>query len=67
MNKIWVNKAKSFSAAERFDEDYYLNMSCSKRLEIMQYLREICIKIKKGKKHEGGKGLRRSIKVIQQV
>lgn len=67
MNKIWINKTKSFSAAEKYDEDYYLNMTGSERLETMQYLREIYFKIKKAKRNEGRKGLRRSVKVIKQT
>ena len=67
MNKIWINKTKSFSAAEKYDEDYYLNMTGSERLETMQYLREIYFKIKKAKRNESRKGLRRSVKVIKQT
>ncbi len=67
MDKIWVNKAKSFKDAEKFDEEYYLNMTGSKRLEIIQYLRETYFKLKRGKKNENRKGLRRSVKIIQQV
>ena len=66
MDRIWVNRAKSFKDAEKFDEDYYLNMTGSERLEIIQYLRETYFKIKRGKKNENRKGLRRSVKVIQQ-
>ncbi|MFH1593374.1 MAG: hypothetical protein ABID09_01590 [Candidatus Omnitrophota bacterium] len=64
MKKIWVNKAKSFKEAERFDNSYYLSMSRTERLETMQFLREIYYKIK-GLKNEGRKGLRRVIKIIQ--
>ena len=67
MNKIWINKTKSFSAAEKYDEDYYLNMTGSERLETMQYLREIYFKIKKAKRNESRKGLRISVKVIKQT
>ena len=67
MSKIWINKTKSFSAAEKYDEDYYLNMTGSERLETMQYLREIYFKIKKAKRNESRKGLRRSVKVIKQT
>ena len=65
MKKIWVNKTNSFKNAEKFDYDYYLNMTTSKRLETMQLLREIYPKIKKGYKSENREGLRRVIKVIQ--
>lgn len=66
-NKIWVNKASSFRSGERFDEEYYLSMNRSERLEIMQFLRERYFKIKKGRKGEGRKRLRRSIRVVQQT
>lgn len=66
MKKIWVKKADSFKAAEKFDKDYYLGMSRSKRLETVQFLREMNFKIKRDFADEGGKGLRRTIKIIQQ-
>jgi hypothetical protein len=62
-NKIWVNKANSFRSGERFDEEYYLSMSRSERLEIVQYLREMVFKIKKEGKGESRKRLRRSFEV----
>ncbi len=65
MRKIWINKAKSFKAAEEFDLNYYLSMDVSGRLETMQLLRELYFKIKKGAKFESRKGLRRILKVIQ--
>lgn len=67
MKKIWVNKAGSFRSAERFDEEYYLGLSRSERLEIIQHLREIYFKIKKEGKGESRKGLRRLIKIVQQI
>ena len=65
MKKIWVNKTDSFKDAERFDRDYYFNMSTSARLEIMQLLREEYFKLKKGYIDESGKRLRRVIRIIQ--
>ncbi len=65
MRKIWINKALSFKEALNFDEDYYLAMSATQRLETMQFLREVYHKIKGGLKYEGRKRLRRVIKVIQ--
>jgi len=64
MKKIWVNKASSFKAAERFDDDYYLAMPSSKRLETVQILREMYFKMKRFK-NAGRKRLRRIIKIIQ--
>jgi len=65
MKKIWVNKVDTFEAAKRFDEYYYLSMSRTKRLETMQFLREIYFKINNGKKNESRKRLRRVVKIIQ--
>ena len=65
MKKIWVNKVSSFTDAEKFDDDYYLAMSSSERLDTVQFLREMHSKLKKGLRNESRKGLRRVIKVIQ--
>ena len=65
MKKFWVNKASSFKQAERFDKYYYQSMSTKERLETVQFLREN-FKIKKGRKDEGRKGLRRVVRIIQQ-
>jgi len=65
MKKIWVNRADTFEAAQRFDESYYLSMSRMERLETMQFLREIYYKIKNGEEDEGRKRLRSVAKVIQ--
>ena len=65
MKKIWVNKPNSFKTAEQFDIDYYLAMSRSKRLETVQFLREIYFKFKKGLKNENRERLRRADKVVQ--
>jgi hypothetical protein len=66
MRPIWVYKTDSFKAAKKFDENYYLTMSKTERLEVLQFLREICPKIKKGlKDYENREGLRRVIKIIQ--
>lgn len=66
MKKIWVNKANSFKAAERFDNDYYLKMTSSERLETVQFLREEYFKIKKGLRNEDRKRLRRVFRIIEQ-
>ena len=66
MKKVWVNKAYSFEDAERFDINYYLNMTGEERLDIMQFLRESYYKINKSLKNESRKGLRRVIKIIKQ-
>ena len=65
MAKIWVHKTDTFEAAKRFDQDYYLLMSTSMRLDTVQFLREAYDKMKKGGENESGKGLRRVVTVIQ--
>lgn len=61
MKKIWVNKTDKFNKAEEFDKRYYLSLPSEKRLETVQFLREIYHNIK----NENRKRLRRVIKVIQ--
>ncbi len=65
IKRIWINKTNSFKEAEKFDRNYYLNMTASKRLETMQILREIYFKINGGQRNESRKRLRRVIKIIQ--
>ena len=65
--KIWVNKAQSFSEAKKFDDSYYLSLSSSERLETVQFLRVEYRKFKKGGSYESGKRLRRVLKVIKQA
>lgn len=65
--KIWVHKTTSFAAAARFDRSYYSRMKRSERLETVQLLREIYFKLHPELKNESRKGLRRAIRVIQQV
>lgn len=65
MSRIWLNRAGSFSEAERFDRDYYSSMGAQGRLETVQFLRQLYRKFNKGPKSENGKRLRRLIKVIQ--
>jgi len=63
--RIWVFRASSFDTANRFDDAYYLRMTPIERLEIVQMLREVWKKL--GGKGAGRKGLRRSVKIIQQT
>ena len=67
MQKIWIRKARSFSEAWEQDKDYYLNMSAKERLETVQFLREQYPKFAGDYASESGKGLRRTITVIQQT
>ncbi len=62
--KIWVNKAKSFEAAEEFDNAYYRKMGYKKRLGTVQILREMWRNIRRS--NEDGKRLRRTVRVIKQ-
>ena len=65
--KVWMKKINSFSQERAEDLDYYLNMSSQERLEIVQFLREQHQKINGMNTHESGKGLRRTIRIVQQA
>jgi hypothetical protein len=65
--KIWINKALSFSEAKKSDDSYYLSLSASERLDTVQFLREEYKKIKKGCDYESGKRLPRVLKIIKQA
>lgn len=66
MKKVWINKSESIEEAESFDRDYYAKMTSSERLETVQLLRESHAKLKRGIKNDGGKGLRRVLRIIKQ-
>ena len=65
--KIWMKKINSFSKENDDDLDYYLNMSSQERIELVQFLREQHLKINGLNTHESGKGLRRTIRIVQQA
>ncbi|MEK6732345.1 MAG: hypothetical protein AABY55_01850 [Candidatus Omnitrophota bacterium] len=65
MYKIWIHRASSFKEAEEFDLKYYHKMSSSKRLDMIQFLRDLYFKINGISKDECKKRLRRIIKVIK--
>lgn len=67
MRKIWMKKFETFKKAEKEDRKYYSNMTPAERLSIVQFLRELYSKMKRGKKYECTTRLRRVIKIIQQV
>lgn len=68
MQKIWVNKADSFSDAEQFDQSYYSEMLPSDKLDTMQWMREEYFRSRKmGISNESGKRLRRVFKIIKQT
>lgn len=66
MKKIWVHKTDSFRKAEEFDEKYNLSLSPEERLSDVQFLREEYLKMKKGRRGESRKRLRRVFKIIKQ-
>jgi len=61
--KIWVHKAASFRAAERFERRYYQAMSPNERVETVDLLRQTARKLKKI--GNGGARLRRVIRIVQ--
>ena len=65
--KIWIKRVNSFSEENNDDLSYYLSMSSQERLEIVQFLREQYEKINGMNTHESGKGLRRTIRIVQQA
>ena len=67
MKKIWVNGAKSFDAAQDFDNAYYLSLSSTERVENVQFLREEFFKSHGLKFREDGKRLRRVCRIIKQA
>ena len=67
MKKIWVNKAKSFEDAQDFDNEYYLRLSSSERVESVQFLREAYVRSQGLKLRENGKRLRRVFRIIKQA
>ena len=67
MNRIWVNKASSFEAANRFEAKYYAGLSSEVRVETVQLLREMHFKSTGLKFSEDGKRLRRVLSVIKQA
>ena len=67
MEKIWVNRAKSFEEARDFDKAYYLRLSSTERVESVQFLREEYFKSHGLKQREDGKRLRRVFRIIKQA
>jgi hypothetical protein len=65
--KTWVKKIGSFSEAQDQDLQYYLNMTSQERIETVQFLREQYFKINGSVPDESRKGLRRTIRVVQQA
>ena len=67
MEKIWVNRAKSFEEAQDFDKAYYLRLSSAEKVENVQFLGEEFFKSCSLKFREDGKRLRRVFRIIKQA
>jgi hypothetical protein len=65
--QIWINKAGSFEAANKFEAEYYQGLSSEVRVETVQLLREMHFKSMGLKFGEDGKRLRRVLGVIKQA
>jgi hypothetical protein len=65
--KIWVKKSRTFSEAQDQDLQYYMNMTPQERIETVQLLREQYFKFNGNVPDESGKGLRRTVRVVQQA
>jgi hypothetical protein len=66
MKKIWIHKSDSFKKAQNFETRYYSELSSLERINTVQLLREQYFKLKGQLRDESRKGLRRSIKIVQQ-
>ncbi len=64
MKKIWINRAKNFKEAERFDAAYYIKMTPEERLDIMEMLRNEYWKLK-GKPNECKKRICKVVEVFK--
>lgn len=63
---VWIHKTHSFKDANDFDVRYYLAMSRRRRLETMQFLRDLTLTLRHDRFHgRGRKRLRRVITVLQ--
>jgi len=67
MERVWVNKAKSFDEAKRFERQYYKSLSAVERLETLQFLRETHFRLSGAVLDENGKRLRRVLSIIEQI
>ena len=71
MKKIWVHVSKNFTDSNRFDREYYFQMSPQERLKIMQQLREMYYKfplsINRKIKNGRRKRLQRVIRVVEKT
>ena len=65
--QIWSHKSTSYKEAAEFDRKYYLAMTSTERLETMQLLREMLFKYGRHRRGKNGKGLRRTLRIIQQT
>ena len=66
-NKIWVKKNSSFKEAQKYDSEYYFNLSIAERISIIQELREAHFNTTGLLDNENGKRLRRVFRIIKQA
>ena len=64
--QIWFRKCSSFEEADKADLDYYMQMPPEEKLNTLQLLRESYPLTNRDNKNENRKGLRRSVKIVQQ-
>lgn len=67
MKKKWVKHFRSFLKAEQSDKKSDKALSPTKKLELVQILRETYSKIRGKKKNDSRAGLRGFVKIIQQT
>ena len=67
MKAVWVRKSRSFDEAKRFEDTYYAQMGSRKRVETVQFLREIFFKLRRRQPGASREGLRRSLRILKQI
>ena len=65
MDKIVINKAKSFKEAQEWQDNYYMSKTAKERLSDVQICRENYFKIKRI--NAGRKRLRRVFRIVKQI
>jgi hypothetical protein len=62
---VWLNNSRSFKGAQKFDADYYRELSAKERIEAIQVLREAHFKSIGLYSGEDGKRLQRVVRIIE--
>lgn len=65
--RVWVHKARSFEAAQKFERSYYQGLTGDERVETMQFLRERHFESTGFLDRENRKRLRRVLRVVKQA